>query len=104
MKIRCDDFKAYGNTIIHALDLAARTETGWRVADDNREGISIFFDGPQEKGWFLLRLSVHDPIIPINIESDAPGGAVRIAAKLLRFLQAYGCLDLSPLRAFVQSE
>ena len=104
LKIRCDDFKAYGNTIIHALDLAARTETGWRVADDNREGIRIFFDGPQEKGWFLLRLSVHDPIIPINIESDAPGGAVRIAAKLLRFLQAYGCLDLSPLRAFVQSE
>lgn len=104
LKIRRDDFRSYGNTIIQALNLAARTQRGWRVANDNREGIRIFFDDPAENGWFLLRLSVHDPIIPINIESDAPGGAKRIAAKLLRFLQAFGCLDLSPLRSFVQSD
>ena len=103
LKIRRDDFRSYGNTIIEALNLAARTNTGWRMADDNREGIRIFFDDPAENGWFLLRLSVHDPIIPINIESDVAGGAKRIAAKLLRFLQAYGCLNLAPLRAYIQS-
>lgn len=103
LKIRRNDFKSYGNTIIGALNLASRTERNWRLADDNREGIRIFFDDPAENGWFLLRLSVHDPIIPINIESDAQGGTKRIAAKVLRFLEAFGNLDLSPLRSFVQS-
>lgn len=103
LKIRRDDFRTYGNTIIEALTLAARTKTGWRIAGDNREGIRIFMDGPAENGWFLVRLSVHDPIIPINIESDAPGGAKHIAAELLQFLSAYGCLDLSPLRTYLAS-
>ena len=102
LKICCDDFKAYGKTIIASLQLTAYGKSGWRVADDNREGIRIFFDDPAQNGWFLLRLSVHDPIIPINIESDTPGGTKKIAAELLRFLSAFGSLDLSPLRAFLK--
>lgn len=103
LKIQRDDFKAYGNAIIRSLETNAATAAGWRVADDNREGIRVFFDDPEENGWFLLRLSVHDPIIPINIESDTSGGSKRIAAKLLRFLQAFGSLDLLPLREFVKA-
>ncbi len=103
LKIRRDDFKSYGNAIIASLNLAARSRSDWRAANDNREGIRIFFDDANENGWFLLRLSVHDPIIPINIESDAAGGAKRIAKRLLQFLQAFGSLDLSPLRAFIES-
>ena len=102
LKIGCDDFKSYGKTIIGSLQFTAYGNAGWRVADDNREGIRIFFDDPQYNGWFLLRLSVHDPIIPINIESDALGGTKKIAAQLLRFLTAFGCLDLSPLREFLK--
>ena len=102
LKIGCDDFKSYGKTIIASLQFAACGNAGWRVADDNREGIRIFFDDSQYNGWFLLRLSVHDPIIPINIESDAPGGAKKIAADLHRFLTAFGCLDLAPLRDFLK--
>ncbi len=102
LKIGCDDFRSYGKTIIASLQFAAYGNAGWRVADDNREGIRIFFDDSQYNGWFLLRLSVHDPIIPINIESDAPGGAKKIAADLHRFLTAFGCLDLAPLRDFLK--
>ena len=102
LKIGCDDFKSYGKSIIASLQLAALGNPGWRVADDNREGIRIFFDDPALNGWFLLRLSVHDPIIPINIESDAPGGTKKIAATLLCFLTSFGCLDLAPLRAYLQ--
>ena len=102
LKITCDDFKAYGNTVIDSLNLAVRGNKAWRAADDNREGIRVFLDGADTNGWFLLRLSVHDPIIPINIESDAPGGAKRIAAQLCGFLSDFGCLDLAPLRVFLK--
>ena len=35
----------------------------WHIAPDNREGVRIVFDldGGLRNGWFLLRLSVHDP-------------------------------------------
>ena len=102
LKITCDDFKAYGNTVINALSLVLRGKENWRAANDNREGMRVFLDGKDTCGWFLLRLSVHDPIIPINIESDAAGGAKRIARELLSCLSALGCLDLSPLRQFLK--
>ena len=102
LKITCDDFKSYGNTVIDALSLVVRGKDGWRAADDNREGMRVFLDSADTNGWFLLRLSVHDPIIPINIESDTAGGTKRIAAQLLDFLSAFGCLDLAPLRTFLK--
>ena len=102
LKINCDDFKAYGNTVIDALSLVIRGNDDWRAADDNREGMRVFLDGKDTCGWFLLRLSVHDPIIPINIESDVAGGTKRIAKQLLDFLSDFGCLDLRPLREFLK--
>ncbi len=102
LKINCDDFKAYGNTVIDALSLVIRGKEDWRAADDNREGMRVFLDGKDTCGWFLLRLSVHDPIIPINIESDVAGGTKRIAKQLLDFLSDFGCLDLRLLRDFLK--
>ena len=35
-------------------------------------------------GWFLLRLSVHDPVMPLNIESNSVGGCDVIWQQLLQ--------------------
>ena len=58
----------------------------WNVAPDNREGIRVSFGKDKGDGWFLLRLSVHDPIMPLNIESDTVGGTKLIAEQLNDFL------------------
>ncbi len=100
-KILCDDFKSYGNKVIAELtDFAENTE-GWRVADDNREGVRIFFDGNETEGWLLLRLSVHDPIMPLNVESDTVGGTVKIAEAFYTFMKQFTELDLSPLKNYI---
>ena len=101
MKIKTDAFKAYGNDVIAAVERYAEETDGWRVADDNREGIRVFFDDAVRKGWFLLRLSVHDPIMPLNIESDAPGGAKKIAEALMTLLERFDLLDLAVVRDFI---
>lgn len=91
-KILEDDFKSYGLSVIDRLEKYS-AKMGWRIADDNREGIRVsLFDG-----WFLLRLSVHDPIMPLNIESDAAGGAREIADALKEFLLGEKSLDISPI-------
>ncbi len=94
------DFKEYGKGVLAELEQYA-TEQGWAVAPSNYEGIRISFNAEQGDGWFLLRMSLHDPIMPLNIESNKVGGNKEIAVKLLEFLQKYQGLDYANLTAFI---
>lgn len=93
-KILEKDFRACGERIIADLTKYAEEQDDWCVADDNREGVRVSFDRDNGDGWFLLRLSVHDPIMPLNVESDSEGGVKIICDKLGEFLKTTTGLDL----------
>ena len=76
--------------VIAELEKFALNQTDWKIADDNREGIRISVPG----GWFLLRLSVHDPVMPINFESDVAGGIDKTVETLTPFFNEFSSLDL----------
>lgn len=101
-KIKDENFKAYGNSVIEELSVYAQKNSEMRIADDNREGIRIYFDCEDKKGWLLLRLSVHDPIMPLNIESDVIGGVKLIAECFYDFIKKMDRLDISPLEEFLK--
>lgn len=101
MNILEKDFKTYGNRIIDELKEYAEKADGWVVAPNNYEGIRVSFDKDNGNGWFLLRLSLHDPLIPLNIESRIAGGVKIIASKLRDFLSKYNELDLSSVMTFL---
>ena len=82
--ITAEDFRPYGESTIAALESYAKAHN-WNIAPDNREGIRISFPENDGDGWFLLRMSVHDPILPLNIESNSVGGVRVLAEKLLKF-------------------
>lgn len=94
IKIKEADFGAYGKSVIEKLTAFAEAQEGWMVADDNREGIRVSFAEGDGDGWFLLRLSVHDPIMPLNIESNTEGGVEVILSKLMGFLKECEGLDI----------
>ncbi len=94
IKIKEADFAAYGKSVIEKLTAYAEAQEAWRVADDNREGIRVSFGENDGDGWFLLRLSVHDPIMPLNIESNTEGGVEIILDKLMGFLKECEGLDI----------
>lgn len=100
-KIKEEDFRAYGENVIAELEKYAQKTDGWRIADDNREGIRVYFDSEDKKGWLLLRLSVHDPIMPLNIESDTVGGVRKIAELFRDFIVGFDSLDISPIISFL---
>lgn len=100
-RIKDDDFKAYGNKVISELEIYAQNNAAMRIADDNREGIRIYFDDSDMKGWLLLRLSVHDPIMPLNIESDVKGGVKLIAEAFYDFIRRAEKLDITSLENFI---
>jgi len=84
----------------------ASYETDWHIAPDNREGVRINFDLDDglQNGWFLLRLSVHDPVLPLNVESDVPGGVRTMLSKLLSVLDGIEDIDISPIRAYLSKQ
>lgn len=92
LKISCDDFKEYGATVLDDLARYAVQRPEWQLATDNHEGLRA--NVPAADGWFLLRLSLHDPQMPLNIESNKPGGVAEITASLQEFLSSYDKLHL----------
>lgn len=97
MNILLDDFKPYGQQIIEELTAYAQSQTGWSLAPSNFEGVRVNLDKDHGDGWFLLRLSLHDPLLPLNIESNSVGGAKKIANELAAFIARYDQLDAQKL-------
>ena len=100
-KIKTEDFQAYGNEVIDHLKDFAKTQNDWQVVPNNYEGVRISCTSPTEDGWLLLRLSLHDPVIPLNVESNVERGVSAIAMRLHDFMQEFNNLDLSPLSSFL---
>lgn len=90
------NFKDYGEKVITELGLWAANHVGWELAPDNYEGLRVQCTKPQ--GWFLLRISLHDPVLPLNIETEEKGGMTEIVSELRRFFVNYDDLDLSGLK------
>lgn len=76
----------------------------WQMASDSREGVRITFnlDGGINNAWFQLRMSVHDPIMVLNAESDIPGGVRRVLGELYALIKDSELLDLQPLKEAVE--
>ncbi len=63
------------------------------VVPNNFEGVRVNFDKDHGNGWALLRMSLHEPVMPINLESDVKGGVAKMKAELYAFLKQYTFLD-----------
>ena len=97
--IEVEEFRSYGECVIEGLQrwCEAKADEGYIIADDNREGIRVSVDD----GWFLLRLSVHDPVMPMNVESDTKGGVRRILEKISEFFFNCRFLNTDGLREYL---
>ncbi|MBC2579596.1 phosphomannomutase/phosphoglucomutase [Clostridium sp. DJ247] len=93
--IKNDNFKEYGTNIIKELENYVEETEGWDLVANNYEGVRVACNKSSGNGWFLLRLSLHEPILALNIESDSCNGAKSIMDKLTVFLYRYDKLDVT---------
>ncbi len=94
------DLQANGDRILKALEDAASSVEGWSLEKENYEGVRVNCDASHGNGWLLLRKSLHEPIMPLNIESDTKGGALIIANALYDIIADEKTLDLTPIKEF----
>ena len=96
-----DDFREYGAHVLEQIEKLAPLSEGASIAKPNYEGIRINFDKEHGDGWVLIRMSLHEAIMPINVESNSAGGCKKMIAALLKMLEPFERIDLSLLRKFI---
>ncbi len=87
------DFKKLGAEIIANLEEECKHRSDVTLSPDNYEGIRMNFGKENGDGWILVRMSLHEPIMPINMESNSQGGVKKLAAVLYGMLSRYEYLD-----------
>ena len=88
LKIQAEDFKSYGNKVLAEFKEFAAAKK-FQIEEKNVEGIRIDFDDEEVKGWMLMRMSLHDPSMPLNFEAEEVGGIAVIIERLRPFLEKY---------------
>lgn len=87
--INKEDFRPYAEEILEDLKGYVAETEGWEMVPKNYEGIRANCSAAGEDGWFLIRISLHEPLLALNIESNEDGGCDTIYAKLKSFLERY---------------
>lgn len=86
------EFGQYADQVLEGLSKWAeeQNEAGRAVTEvtPNYEGVRLNFQLPEVKGWCLLRKSLHDPILPLNVEVTE-GSCQDILEMIKEFLSNY---------------
>ena len=92
MDIHDERPRAFGDALLRDFAVWAEKQ-GLQIAKPNYEGVRLQFPS----GWCLLRNSLHDPLMSLNMQSDKEGGTDAMAAMLKDFLGRYDALDTTAL-------
>ncbi|MBQ6439487.1 MAG: phosphomannomutase/phosphoglucomutase [Mogibacterium sp.] len=94
LKIKAEDFRKYAEGVLEDFSKWAEYSNSLEVVEPNYEGVRVNYDLDGYKGWFLLRMSLHDPVMPLNIESENAGGVDRALAAIYDFMKDYKEIEL----------
>ncbi|KAJ4720785.1 Phosphomannomutase/phosphoglucomutase [Melia azedarach] len=92
-------FRDYGEAVLKHLENRVDSDRKLKKAPVNHEGVRVSGFG----GWFLLRLSLHDPVLPLNIEAPSKEDAVKLGLAVAAAVKEFQAVDTSALDNFVQA-
>lgn len=95
------NFKELGKQVIDDLTEYVAEQPYLSPAPQNFEGIRINFDREHGEGWALVRMSLHEPIMPINVESNIKSGVSVIVRELASFFARYSFLDTAKFEQYL---
>ena len=99
LKIAGENYKEIG---LKALaDLAKVEINGLSIDLDNHEGVRFNLTAPFGNGWFLVRMSLHEPLLVIQIENDQAGYMNAILTVLLNWFNNYPEINTSTITHYL---
>lgn len=89
IRIKAENFGEIGGQVLLDLEEFVEKTRGLSLELPNYEGVRVNFRLKGAKGWFLLRKSLHDPVLALNCESDTEGGCAKALELIKDFLAKY---------------
>ncbi|WP_368646327.1 phosphomannomutase/phosphoglucomutase [Alkalibacterium putridalgicola] len=91
------DYKELGMDLLERFADWVNNTEGFTLVPDNLEGKRVQLSDPYGRGWLLLRMSLHEPKLVLQIENDQAGTIPAIKDKLKSFFHYEKHLDNSKL-------
>lgn len=97
-----DQYQKYGKQVIEDLKVFVDKTPGFAIEPDNTEGVRVNVSDSFGSGWFLLRMSLHEPLLVLQVENDEEGSNTKVFKKLAEFFETYNALDLDKLKKILK--
>jgi len=82
------DFKTYGAEVLARFRDYVAKDARFTIVEPNYEGVRVSCSDSAATGWILLRQSLHDPVLPMNLEAENAGGVAELWARVAPFFAA----------------
>ncbi|GAA0078207.1 phosphoglucomutase [Clostridium sp. CTA-5] len=83
------NYKEISNNILNEVTNVVDSNENMQLDKNNKEGIRVVCNKNLGDGWFILRCSLHEPKMVINIESNKNGGIEEISSFIKETLSKY---------------
>lgn len=87
--IDLEDYAEYGDLIIDEMESFGHKNSEFEKVSENKEGVRFNVSGEYGEGWFLLRMSLHEPKLVLQMENDIKGSISTLKKTLLPFFDKY---------------
>ena len=101
-KISGESYREYGENVILSLHDFVKETEGFTVDPENDEGIRVNTTGEYGDGWFLLRMSLHEPLLVLQVENDVSGKNKLVFTKLAEFFTKQSALNTEKLTEVIK--
>lgn len=98
-KLEAADYRALGEQVI--ADLRQTSLEGFVFNPDNEEGVRFDLTEPYGDGWLLLRMSLHEPLLVLQVENDQTGYIPAVLRTLSAFLDQYPAVNQDKLKELI---
>ena len=96
-KITTDTVQQTGEEVIEAFKNFVTDQPDMEIENNNLEGVRVNTSGAYGTGWFLLRLSLHEPLLVLYFESDQADSIAQLREDVKLFFSQQEGIDFSKL-------
>ena len=101
LAVNSSNIEIESNRIIQTFKQFVDTVPGWKVVINNFDGVRITADKYFGDGWLLLRLSLHEPVLVLNIESGSKKGIIMILKRVVKLLSRVTTVNISTINTYI---
>lgn len=103
LQIKSPDHHFEGNRIIQTVKRFSDTVPGWKIVLNNFDGVRVTAEKFFGDGWYILRMSLHEAYLVLNVESTTKRGVQMTLNRLMKIFSRIQSIDSKPIDDYLKN-